>query len=794
MPLITRQGGGDFTTDPSIATRTGTHGTPLGPGSYPVCQKYDVDPALRASELTWHSNSAKRMPTTDFNYEVRRELHESPLHLRRTTPAGMTFNASKSSFKATGDKTGAWLYGGVFVASTTRDTPEPGAYWPKCNTHGTPNLGTVTKEPQEKGVVPLLGSSLSAPTIPPSRDPSTFRYTGCKKDTLCPGDIPQDGMTNPSLARKTVRTTNFAASDSERRLLPPPTSIDYTLPDPANPDPGTYKVRSKFTKGTEAGFRSTMPRLAKMRTSGAPGPGHYPLKGMAGTWPPPEDGPEPEPLKATAGMASTSDRPPPAWWRPNGRGPPQSTPEYLKMPGPGGPVDDPKGFDKSANLRFRGRNSGNDVVGRHFHAVHEPKLISSLRNSNGSQVCGFNSMSLRDCQKPLVKDKNAAPGDYDLDGAMGCSIMANVRSRENVGKKGAFGSSASRYEGSAFQVKESQVSPEPGAYSLDHGSLAASSQTMARFQGAATEKGQGAFKSCEPQRPMKMKTGNLHTGPGQYELIPFPGKLSYKNPHKPAKNNNEHVAFGMAHDRWDPNAYCKIGPDPGAYELGSSLASDRGLAISTDSKTYKVRRDNDVGPGTYEVRKSLLKSTFNVAGKAHARRNMSNPKEQLLDLPPAGGGSGGGLAATQARIGRVPAPEEAHRTTGSKWKPPTASTPSRPGPPRLKDAAETASTTAPSAAPPTVDAASASATAASFYSGSAGEEPPPVSTPAAAEAPPPPPPPPPQAEKEAAKEEVAAGEAEAEMKSAEAAPPQEEVAPQEAPPTEDASPEAEAAA
>eukprot|EP00929_Paragymnodinium_shiwhaense_P110373 TRINITY_DN7732_c0_g1_i1.p1 TRINITY_DN7732_c0_g1~~TRINITY_DN7732_c0_g1_i1.p1 ORF type:complete len:769 (-),score=146.49 TRINITY_DN7732_c0_g1_i1:176-2482(-) len=763
MPLITRQGGGDFTTDPAIATRTGTHGTPLGPGSYSVCKTYDAEEGLRATTLSWHANTQKRMPTTDFHYDLRTELHESPPQLARTTPAGMSFNASKSSFSATGNRLGAWIYGGTFVASTTKDNPAPGTYKPKVDHRCIPDtFHGDSKAEHEKMAVPLLGSSQSAPTIPQQRDASKFRYTGRKTDTLAPCDYEQDGIANPcTVVRKGVRSTDFAASESERRLLPPPTSIDYTLPSPDNPDPGEYKVRSKLTRGTEAGFRSTMPRIAYARDEGLPGPGHYPTKGMAGTWPPPAEGPEPDPPKMGSGMASTTSRSPPSWWRPDGRGPPLITPDYLKMPGPGA-FHDPKAFGKSARkLRHRCRSSGDEVVGRMFHAVHEPNLISNLRRSNGAQVCGFNSTSVRDAAKPIKKDPNCGPGDYDLDAAMGQSIMAKVRSREGVGKKGAFGSCADRYEGSAFKVKNDN--PAPGSYSLDQ------QQSSTPIQGVATQKGMSTFRSQEEQRPVQKKTGNVHTGPGQYEQIAFPGKINYRSKVNPGKT--EHVAFGMSHDRWDPNAYNTIGPDPGNYTLPSSLGS-KGLAISTDSKTAKTRVDNDVGPGTYEVRKSLLKGTFNVAHKAHARKAITNADS--LDLPIAGGGAGGGMAALQARMNRVDG-GAAHQEESPTRKPPpprTQTIPARPGGPRPAQgaAADSPAEAAPPAAP--VDETGAAAQAAAAPS-------PAVAAPAAAEAPAAPVP--------------AADAAAAAAATEDAAPP---AAPPEAPaaPQETAAPEAAAAA
>lgn len=618
-----------------LALKLGTEGGTVGPGTYSKDLKWGAD----ATTCPFQSSSQRPPPNrwkTKFvtpspaTYELRKPADEAPPHRPRTGPAGMGYKVSNSSFRATGKRVAPWLTpGSNFVESTVRDNPGPGEYNVSLSSKSGQDIADVVHPKLEcrGSAPPVLGTSMSAPAIPVLRDGNGVKYTGRAGNSLGPGDYEVDSMERPChVIRKTAPTVNFHSSESERSLYPPACSIDFSFPSPANPGAGTYNVRLRMRRGTDQPFKSRTPKIAEVVHNDTPGPGTYPEgDGLA------LSGNE-DKEKLFPGMSSASSRSRPEWWRPCDKTP-LADPEYLKVPGPGHYPQPASSFVHEPTRRSR---STSDVMGRRFHAVHTPHIMLSLKDTDGSQVCGFLSTETKFADKPIVVE-GVSPGQYNHTDVSGQSLMANVREREPIGRKGVFGTCNDRWHGSAFDP--TSTAPGPGTY--EHGLVTADK----RFTGP-TQPGMSSFKCNVQQRP-EVQVGPAGQSPGQYEA--FDGVDYFSKFRKAA---TEHISFGMGHSRWEAHDVAdgktREGmPGPGIYDPKKPDTYRGGVARTSQRRLHKPHIDCDTGPGQYNVRTSMIKKTFNVAGKLHARKAHG---ELIFDLPQAGGGAGGGVAGTRARL------------------------------------------------------------------------------------------------------------------------------------------------
>lgn len=629
MPLFTT------TCDRASLARPLATGDGVGPGTYSVDAQgwhaEDVKCGFSSSKRQpmhrWKSKSVAPSPAT---YDVRSDMTKPPPDRQRTES-----QVHKSALRSKGPRLGAWRTPGStgFLPSTIKDNPGPGEYDPQVDRISACDIDKMSPKLDRSGhAVPILGVSMSAPAIPVLRDPSKAKYTGRTGNSLGPGDYEADSMQKPChVMRKTAPVIDFHASGSEWRLFPPPCSIDFLLPAPSNPGAGTYNIKQDIVKGkgTEQPFKSKVPQQIEIKNDN-PGPGTYPKE---------DDAAPAEKEREFPGLRSSTSRSQPEWWRPNDKQP-LTSPDYLTVPGPGH-YTSASGFFPGEQRRAR---SSGDILGRTYHAVHTPALKVALRDSDGASVCVFGSSEEKTNLRQIVK-QGVSPGDYDNTEAMGQSMMSNIRSREPIGRKGVFGTCGAKDHGSAFAAKNTDQ-PGPGAY--EQGVITADKRYL-----APTQPGMASFKNEMVQRP-GIKPMSAGQSPGQYETLGAFEAVNYRNPYR--KPATQHISFGLSQDRMDkrevfPGTLNLAMPGPGVYDQKVAASSKGGGSKSTDGRMKTPRGGNPLSPGMYEVRSSLLKKTFNVAGHTHARRAQG--QAPLADTHCVGGGAGGGAAASRARVLRV---------------------------------------------------------------------------------------------------------------------------------------------
>eukprot|EP00927_Polykrikos_kofoidii_P066137 TRINITY_DN61790_c0_g1_i1.p1 TRINITY_DN61790_c0_g1~~TRINITY_DN61790_c0_g1_i1.p1 ORF type:complete len:716 (-),score=86.05 TRINITY_DN61790_c0_g1_i1:345-2492(-) len=612
-----------------FSLKLGTVGSAVGPATYSKELKWGTEESTcpfqvssqRPAPNRWKTKLVTPSPAT---YEIRKPADEAPPERPRTGPAGMGYQVSNSSFRATGPRFAPWLTpGSNFLPSTVLENPGPGEYSVNISSSSGQDIAGVVQPKLvcHGAAAPILGTSLSAPAIPVLRDAKDVKYTGRPGNSLGPGDYEVDSLEKPCrVMRKTAPTVDFHASETERSLYPPACSVDFGFPAASNPGAGAYNVKGRLRRGTNQPFKSRTPKIAEVVHSDTPGPGTYPQE--AETISENEDGKE----KLFPGMSSASSRSQPQWWRPADKTP-VSDPEYLKVPGPGH-YPQPVTFVREPTRRSR---STSDIMNRQFHAVHAPHIMSSLKENDGGQMSGFLSTEIKFSDKPIVK-QGVSPGQYDHTEVPGQSLIADVRSREPLGKKGVFGTCNDRWHGSAFEPKD--VAPAPGTY--EHENVTADK----RFSGP-TQPGMSAFKCTVKQRE-DVREGLPGQSPGQYEA--FDGVNYTSNFRKPA---TDHLSFGMGHSRWDHIQGCQDLPGPGIYDPKKMDTHRGGVTKTSQRRLHEPRIDCEIGPGQYDTRTSLIRKTFNVAGKSHARKAHGL---MMWTVPVVGGGAGGGVAGSKARL------------------------------------------------------------------------------------------------------------------------------------------------
>lgn len=548
--------------------------------------------SARAGMHTWKSKTVTPGPGT---YPVRLEPDSAPID-RQSGPERI----SVSAFRSRGPRIGPWQCPGAsaFMKSSVLENPGPGSY-------ALARAMDVKEEkasPDAHKSAPILGVSESSPAIPQARDPAKLRYTGREKDSLAPCDY------DPEVAgtKHTAPSSNFHTSKSERNLPLNPEMVK-------NPAPCSYNVRSRLTKGVSSSFKSNVAQTVTLaNTNQVPGPGQYLAEGEHREVSP--SGKE-KPIREFPGLKSSTDRM--AAFRMLEQ--PFTDPDFVHVPpGPGHyPVLGMGSFGKNRRCR-----SSSDVLGTTFHAVHAPHQMKALLSSDGSQLCGFKSSEVRSKDRKM---EGLGPGSYKNDEAMGQCFASTLKEKKKVGKKGAFGSTADRFFRSAMSPASVGV-PSPGTYSLP------------AKTGVPSVSG---FRATGERSSMVLDTGA--PGPGTYEAF---DAVDYKSKYK--KPRAEHLSFGAGHDRhsFADGMVKNTAPPPGTYDPGRVQHRITGAASSSGQRSL-FGEDDSLGPGMYEVSKSLIRDTHNAV---HHERSKKLQGKHAPPTAPKGGGAGGGVAGARKRL------------------------------------------------------------------------------------------------------------------------------------------------
>eukprot|EP00930_Biecheleria_cincta_P043663 TRINITY_DN29967_c0_g1_i1.p1 TRINITY_DN29967_c0_g1~~TRINITY_DN29967_c0_g1_i1.p1 ORF type:complete len:691 (-),score=79.97 TRINITY_DN29967_c0_g1_i1:16-2088(-) len=637
--------------DRDVVGRYFVAGTPqVGPGSYEV-----RGPATGpASGGVVSKGLRPKLRSTGFPgpgaYEVRRAASEPCIDRPLKTNPAM----SKSAFRST-------LQRSKWLQSIGKDNPSPDTYSP------SPGAAIQTKRPwteayftrsqggrlddQTNAAVksaqasqrPLTQSSAS---IPVSRDPSTFNYTGREGDRPEPGDYSLAALEIGHDAREVVFSTG-----AERRLYPPAVDRWSDRGMEANPGPGTYehlpmKAPShhpgKLPAGSGGGgppvahppFGSDTPQLTPSQPyisksnspALAPGPSTYfaPEEGDS------QDGPKP--LEYSEYRSKTSRD---GWWRP-ALTQPFSDPDWItSLAGPGH-YPSHSVFEKKKASRAR---TLQDLSRKKFVGVTRPHNLKSLYDSDGAILTGFGSSQPR---LPAPRSKQAPDQcTYDPLKPMGqpisdkesAKLQAFLRSKDGDRAKGSF----------------LDVTNAVPAGSLLHADITHSADAAG-----------GSYRSGQARLPKDPTVDHSpKPAPGAYDPIL---DQNYRNLDKKCKT--EHLCFGRTSERF--GSFETDGPEMTAYDARAAQGNTGGFMCSRedrklDPRHLKKNPSTGLDPGNYNVSCDLLRKTFNITADAIAER-LQSPSEKRP--PPKGAfpwAEGDGWQPRQVR--ERMALEEARRAT-----------------------------------------------------------------------------------------------------------------------------------
>jgi len=273
-------------------------------------------------------------------------------------------------------------------------------------------------------------------------------------------------------------------------------------------------------------------------------------------------------------------------------------------------------------------------------------------------------------------------------------LVTKVANQAPVGRRGIFGTSAERIK--AHPEKHSEGFPlhaRDGTYG-DPGSY--------RQRKALCKKGKWGSSLVSKS---KRFASEAPVGDPIIDWHPTPSPDSYDPTHVPSyrspfrKGRTAHLSFGSSKDRFGASDHfagqpCKPLPGPGQYTPGYGFRDTHigGAPSSTEHRKLQPglehggadservigpsqghRRHQSIpgrgrgspdiaGPGSYQVRGSLVRRTFNNSAQDHAKRTIHHPSSdsqdpvqelsQTLSVSSSAswtGGAGGGQAATKAR-------------------------------------------------------------------------------------------------------------------------------------------------
>lgn len=512
----------------------------------------------------------------------------------------------------------------TFLPSTIVDNPGPGSYpigksWSKSSLkpkeHQAPVLElahTVPSIPAQK-VLPGASTERKDAEMAGIR----MKHTGEREDRVGPAEY--EISTAGKVTQKDTLMVNFHSSNSNRRLFEPSSFIENRMPDRQNPGPGTYEVMARnevedaLSAGTSVSqaymFASKTPmshqRVVKPELA-VPGPGAY--KSVE----------EAKINRGDAGMksqfGSTVDRR--GWSRPMNQ--PFTDPYHLKVPGPGH-YPDPKSSFRTP--RSRNGDPMEVVERKKFHGVHHPAQIMALQEMQGP-LHAFHSTDIRACNRKLAQT-TPAPGEHNNEDSLGFSITSVLKEKATVGKKGVFGTTAPRFDRSAFGSKSFSV--DAGKYDVaDSGKSEEAPRSMFQSQSPRLRNqeggGDGGFADT-----YAVKIGKRQ-GPGPADYI-TDKEVNYRSPFRHPRR--EHLSFGTGRPRFDAKEIFhgqqyNLNPGPGDY----NPAKKKEVAGSARSRAPRALAQPlgctglDVGPGSYETTTTLLKKTYNVSTEQPAELTL----------------------------------------------------------------------------------------------------------------------------------------------------------------------------
>jgi len=613
----------------------------VGPGRYsPKENPYDRNKDERNvpfESLSDRPNVARQQSTINApgpgTYVVRREMTDPAT---KVESKARFIESSASAFRARSPQ----------IASKVmmKESPGPAADYDICADLIKP---LQVKKDSKHGLA-SISYSKSQCSMPPTRDPKEMKFKGREVDVrnsiagdqMGPSDIAYDGKMPLSMSRLN-QVANFHASPTQRGLFEHSASIDNKCPPYDFPAPGEYLTDGKLERGPISPFMSKSPQVPSMgNTQDIPGPGTYTgdvenefLRDLSS--------PNSHPL-TNASNRSTSERS--QSWQLLSH--PFTHPEYVyKVPGPG-TYPNPPGFHGSKIRRARSQPDVIDV--RKFHAVHQPHQVVSLRDSEGLKLHGFDCGDVRPMHK---NDKgNGVPSlAYNVEDSMGQSIMSNLKEPAKIGKKGPFGSQSERfqhfvkYNGFVHNEPPKPQCPGPG----EHQDLT-KAPPLSNMKGEHSVCGFRSQQERLPKDPLRDK--GTKPDPGEYDVC---HKVNYRNQFRKAKD--DHLSFGSSASRWNPQETFvgqkgNDNPGPGLYKPQLAVGNIPGAAQGYSLRGVGEPKFEGLGPDhQYNTHGSTMhRTTHNVTGQEALQKSQGwSPMEP----PNIGGGAGGGISATRARLG-----------------------------------------------------------------------------------------------------------------------------------------------
>ncbi|KAF4674807.1 hypothetical protein FOL47_008685 [Perkinsus chesapeaki] len=579
-----------------------------------------------------------------------------------------------------------------YTASTVVDNPGPGAYFSGDDMTNGPSVRRRSEAPIR---IPTSRVSASIPvrrllpgdTVKDSAIP-TMDFTGDKDDTCGP-----DRYSIESARRVTgpgVRDAQWHKYREQRKVFQPSHSISNELPDPVVPGPGQYhgmnhNNRKLPSLGTSQ-FRSRVPMAHQIVvypegkvggssssqygdelvstaantatttggfTDGGNYCGHYSSARMAIAAHKAAVAPFSSSVPRSDGWARTVEAPYTTSHR-GGPGPGayrQPRSNSLKdavtvLARPGGKAAGTDSFTTKTikhklttveGVHVRMVDDPVVTLGQHrrYYGVHNPlnMAIVSEALDNREPMISFNTTDGRPCNKPLLQ---TSPGPDKYANGEALSISKATMNRATVGRRGVFGTCASRSAGSAFvDSKDSQGKRKRHELEEEMDNL--NSPRMEPRKGAnyrmiKVVRDNSMKRVVEP--PVKCQ------GPGPASYSPRePEGGAYRNPYRLGKKN--HLSFGSANERFGKSGGVFMAADvPGPGQYSSTQVGPKqpgGAANTAKSKRFGsgvvgvdytaiTSTDGAVGPGSYDQQRADNCSV--MASKTH-NVTMNTPWAQL---------------------------------------------------------------------------------------------------------------------------------------------------------------------
>eukprot|EP00392_Amoebophrya_sp_AT5.2_P015507 g15713.t1 len=562
--------------------------------------------------------------------------YDVPSHL----PTDKERLAGSADFRSEAPRLGA--------LGTMEDTPGPGTYETATSSTSKPSHSKKGGRAQNTGG--LVISSKTAPSVP---DQLVQRSEIVKEKLEEEHEkYPEGGRPVPE--RERLRHATDFHRSKVTRGLPIVAGAGQT------PGPGTYEIlankekeETEVTQSFQFKSKTLLPYQRNQRPAAAgPGPGEYYEATI---------NPKPKWVLDRFDFGSKAAR--------LARGPGVNA-EAEKIPGPGAYKPEAHGVKTGSSYSTAPPNQHNNKAGQQgagtgaaiqnfmsannprkkYVGVHNPAVIMALSEMEGVPLSAFSSSDVRSCHKQPFSEQAPPPGTYysDMTKLYG-SITSRVEGKAHIGKLGVFGSRAERFPagkiddrgaGGASAEEEDGAPGSPRAQnksSLDAGESSMFRSTSLRFDTG------DEFVRKKPTRPPKAKlmSGPPESGGGGAEpgetvggssasgqqrrrrhQGPPPGaydpKLdpSYRNPFRPPKT--DHFSFGSSAERNQPNNELLGKPGPGNYtpqfhgQMADAVKSRKGQQAATSKSLRPTKVANNVGPGSYEVSKGLLKKSYNT--------------------------------------------------------------------------------------------------------------------------------------------------------------------------------------